>query len=49
MTIKIVAEIMCLVLMVVNAYLAFRSKIKKDLSGMIWNLAFMILMGVCIS
>lgn len=46
--IKIIAEFICLVLMIVNAYLAFRAKEKDDLNGMVWNLAFMLLMSTCI-
>lgn len=44
----IITELICLVLMVVNAYLAFKAKQKDDLNGMVWNLAFMILMSTCI-
>ena len=46
--IKIIAEFSCLVLMIVNAYLAFKSKEKDDLNGMVWNLSFMIFMSTCI-
>ena len=46
--IKIIAEFICLVLMLVNAYLAFKAKGKDDLNGMVWNLGFMILMSTCI-
>ena len=46
--VKIIAEFICLVLMIVNAYLAFRAKEKDDLIGMVWNLSFMILMSTCI-
>ncbi len=46
--VKIIAEFICLVLMIVNAYLAFKAKDKDDLIGMVWNLAFMILMSTCI-
>ena len=45
---RIIAELICLVFMVVNAYLAFKAKKKDDLNGMVWNLAFMILMSTCI-
>ena len=46
--VKIIAEFICLGLMFVNAYLAFRAKEKDDLIGMVWNLSFMILMSTCI-
>lgn len=46
--IKIITEFICLILMIVNAYLAFRAREKDDLNGMTWNLAFMILMSTCI-
>ena len=46
--IKIIAEFICLVLMLVNAYLVFKAKGKDDLNGMVWNLGFMILMSTCI-
>ena len=46
--VKIIAEFICLVLMIVNSYLAFRAKEKDDLIGMVWNLSFMILMSTCI-
>lgn len=45
---RIITEFICLILMIVNAYLAFRAKEKDDLIGMVWNLAFMILMSTCI-
>ena len=46
--IKIIAEFICLLLMIVDAYLAFRAKEKDDLIGMVWNLSFMIFMSTCI-
>lgn len=46
--IKIITEFICLVLMIVNAYLAFKARGKDDLIGMVWNLSFMILMRTCI-
>ncbi|MFB2011903.1 hypothetical protein ACEVJK_13985 [Flintibacter sp. P01028] len=46
--IKIIAEFICLVLMIANAYLAFKAKEKDDLIGMVWNLSFMIFMSTCI-
>ena len=45
---RIIVELICLVLMIANAYLAFKAKKKDDLNGMVWNLAFMILMSTCI-
>ena len=44
----IIAEFICLVLMIANAYLAFKARDRNDLIGMTWNLAFMILMSTCI-
>ena len=44
----IIAEFICLVLMIANAYLAFKAKEKDDLIGMVWNLSFMIFMSTCI-
>ena len=46
--IKIISELIALLLMIVNAYLAFRAREKDDLNGMVWNLGFMILMSTCI-
>lgn len=45
---RIIAEFICLVLMIVYAYLAFKAKEKDDLIGMVWNLSFMIFMSSCI-
>ena len=44
----IIAEFICLVLMIANAYLAFKAKEKDDLIGMVWNLSLMIFMSTCI-
>lgn len=44
----IIEKFICLVLMIVDFYLAFKAKQKDDLNGMVWNLAFMILMSTCI-
>ena len=44
----IIAKFICLVLMIVNAYLAFKARDRNDLIGMTWNLAFMNLMSTCI-
>lgn len=45
---RIIVEFICLVLMIVNAYLAFKAKKRDDLNGMVWNLGVMILMSTCI-
>lgn len=44
----IIEKFICLVLMIANAYLAFKAKEKDDLIGMVWNLSFMIFMSTCI-
>ena len=44
----IIEKFICLVLMIVDFYLAFKAKQKDDLNEMVWNLSFMILMSTCI-
>ena len=45
---RIIVELICFVLMIANAYLAFKARDRNDLVGMVWNLSFMILMSTCI-
>lgn len=45
---RIIIEFICIILMIANACLAFKARERNDLSGMVWNLAFMILMSTLI-